>query len=244
MPIDFAEHHVAGKHHHFCCGSALIRNRQRITLLVQAQTANQPRLVEVPSVRNARVQTVSRQIVHFVDINRTRKQASQHTRGNGVRLALQQRRHICRINAPVVSQDGCNLVPHNEAFRKRFVTRDASVSDVFQWVTKWPMPHIVQQRRDDEQFGIRRSYHRCEWLAIRQLLQIQQRHPIHTQTVLESRMMSGRVNHRHQTELADAREPAESGGIDETLDAARQRHVGFRRNPNQPTTSIKPLYLG
>src|SRR5690606_28336303 len=77
VPIDLAEHHIAGEDHHLGGGLSLVGNRQRIARLVEAEALNQTRLVEVPAVGDAGVEAIAHQIVHLVDVDRAREHASQ-----------------------------------------------------------------------------------------------------------------------------------------------------------------------
>ena len=75
MPVNLAEHHVPRKDHHLGRGAPFVGDCQSIACLVEAERANQPLLVKVAAIRNARVQAVANQLVHFVDIDRPAEHA-------------------------------------------------------------------------------------------------------------------------------------------------------------------------
>ena len=83
VPIDLAEHDVAGEDHQFGGRLALVGDRQPVARLVQAQAAHQPLLVEVPAVGHARVQAVAVEIVHLVDVDRPGEHAGEDSAGRG-----------------------------------------------------------------------------------------------------------------------------------------------------------------
>ena len=78
-----------------------------------------------------------------------------------------------------------------------------------------------------------------EPLVVGQLLQIQQRQPIHAQAVLEARVDGRRIDQRHQAQLADARQAAEIGRVDQLPHAGRQRHVDLGRNAHQAPAGVQ-----
>ena len=79
VPIDFAEHHVAGEDHHLGGRLAFVGDRQRVARFVQAQAADEPAAVEVLAVGNAGVQAVAHQVVDFVDVDRPGEHAAENS---------------------------------------------------------------------------------------------------------------------------------------------------------------------
>ena len=51
VPIDLAEHHIAGKNHQFGGRAALVGECQAVAGAIQAKAAQQPLLIEMPAVR-------------------------------------------------------------------------------------------------------------------------------------------------------------------------------------------------
>ncbi len=82
MPVHFAEHDIAGKNQHFRRGFPLVGQRQAVARLVQTQAADQSLLVEMPAIGNARMQTVALQVIHFVHVDRSGKQAGKNAGAN------------------------------------------------------------------------------------------------------------------------------------------------------------------
>ena len=83
VPIDFAEHHVAGEDHQLGRRLAFVGDRQAVARLVQAEAADQPLLVEIPAVGHAGVQAVAEEVVHLVDVDRARKACWRGFAGRG-----------------------------------------------------------------------------------------------------------------------------------------------------------------
>ena len=221
MPIDFAEHHVAGEDHHFGGGLAFFGDRQGIARLVQAKAADQPALIEIAAIGDAGVQAVAGEIIHLVDVDRPGEHAGQDSRHGVARLVRQQGHHVARIDAPVVAQRVGNFAFEQKTVGEQFVGRHARQTDVFDRMAKRPMPQVVQQRGHDEQLGVGRRHRAGEARVVAQLPQKQQRQPIDAQRVLEARVMGRRIDQRHQPQLADLGQPAKLGRVDRAPARAR-----------------------
>ena len=100
VPVDFAEHHVPGKHHHLGGRAALVGDRQAVARFVDAQAADQPLLVEVPAVGDARMQAVAHEVVHLVDVDGAGEHAGEQARLRVPRLLGQQRDDLARREYP------------------------------------------------------------------------------------------------------------------------------------------------
>src|SRR5215212_8171581 len=87
MPIDLAEHDIAGEDHHLGCGFSFVGDRQSIADFVETKAADQPRAVEVLAVGNARVQAVTHQVIDFVDVNRAGENATEDPLGRRLYIA-------------------------------------------------------------------------------------------------------------------------------------------------------------
>lgn len=221
MPVDFAEHHVAGEDHHFGRGLAFFGDRQRVAGRVQAQAADQTVLVEVATVGHAGMQAVAGQIVHLVDVDRTGKDAGQNARSGPPGLVREQVDHVARIDLPLVAQCVGNVPFEQEAVGKQLVRGNAGQAHVFDRMAKRPVPQVVQQGRHDQQLGVGRHDRRGESLVVAQMPQAQQGQPVHAHRVLEARVMRRRVHEGHEPQLADPGQPAELGRVHERPDARR-----------------------
>ena len=233
VPVDLAEHDVAGEDHQFGGRLALVGDGQPVAGLVQAQAAQQPLLVEVPPVGHAGVQAVAEEIVHLVDVDRAGEHAGEDLAGGVAGLLAQQGDHVARIDVPIVPQHVGDLALQQEAVGEQLVARHARQPDVFDRMAERPVAQVVQQRGGDEHLGVFRPNGPRESLVVRQLLQVQQGQAVHAQAVLEARVDRRRIDQRHQAQLADPGQPAEVGRVDQLPHARRQRHVDLGRNAHQ-----------
>ena len=111
VPVDLAEHDVAGEHHQLGGGAALVGDGERRAGGVEAEACEQPLLVEVPAVRHAGVQAVAGQVVHLVNVDRPREQRAEDAAGRIVGGSLDQSGHAGRIEFPAVGEDSaCGTV--------------------------------------------------------------------------------------------------------------------------------------
>ena len=72
-----------------------------------------------------------------------------------------------------------------------------------------------------------------------QLPQIDQRQPVDAQRVLESRVQRGRIDERNESQLANLRQTAKLGRIDDLPHTVGHRHIDFRRNAHHTLPSIQ-----
>ena len=239
VPIDFAEHHVAGEDHQLGRRLALVGDRQAVAGPVQRKAADQPLLVEVPPVGHAGVQAVAEEVVHLVDVDRAGKHAGEDLAGAVAGLLAQQRNHVAGIELPLLAQRIGHLAFQQKAVGEQLVRGHARQVDVFDGMAERPMAQVVQQGRDDQQLGVLGPHGLGETLVVGQLLQEQQRQPVDAQRVLEPRMDCGRVDQRNQAELADPRQPAELRAIDQMPDPAGHGNVQLRRDADQRTPGVQ-----
>ena len=158
MPVDFAEHHVAGEDHHLGGRLAFVGDRQRVARFVEAQAADQPAAVEVAAVGHAGVQAVAHQVVDLVDVDRPGEHARQQpalrcrSRVPAIRSATsrgssdQSSRSTSAISPSVMNR-----------WRKQFVVGHVRQVQVFDRMAERPVADVVQQRGRQEPLGIRRD---------------------------------------------------------------------------------------
>ena len=99
----------------------------------------------------------------------------------------------------------------------------------------WPngqWPDVVQQGGGQQQLGVFRRDGGGESLVGRELIQVFDRRQEHAQRMFLPRVIGGRIDQPHQAQLADLREPAKAGRVDQPPHARRERHVDARRNPH------------
>ena len=202
--------------------------RQAVPGFVQAEAADQPLLIEVLSVRHARMETVPVEIIHLVDIDGTGQHALQQTHPGRPRLAGQQPHNFARRNIPLLPQSVGNLAFQEEAVGEHLVVRYARQTDILNRMAKGPMPQIVKHRRDQKHLRVMRRHRGGKACVEGEPLEIQQRHPINAQGVFEPSVVGGGIDQRNQTQLADAGEPAKVLGVDDLTDARRKRDVESR----------------
>ena len=160
-----------------------------------------------------------------------------------VRLLAQQGDHVAGVDPPIVAQHVADLALQQETVGEQLVGRHARQADVLDRVAERPVPQVVQQGRGHEQLGVFHRHGPREPLVVGQLLQQQQGQAIDPQRVLEPRVERRRIDQRDQAQLADFREAAELGRVDDLADAVGQRHVqlgGMRTSPRRassPATS-------
>ena len=160
------------------------------------------------------------------------------------RLARQQVNDFARLDVPFVAQQVGDLAFEQKAVGEQLVARRLSQANVFDRVAKRPMPQVVQQGRNGKPLcGLRRDCGRKP-LVVRESVEVQQRHAIHAERVLEPRVIGRRIDEPHQPQLADARQPAELGRIDKLPHARRERHVQLGRNPHHVSAGAKGDKLG
>jgi len=78
VPVNLAEHHVAGKDHHLASGATLLTDRDAVTRFINTKTAEYSLAIEMATVRETGMQAVTRQVVHLVDINRASDEALEN----------------------------------------------------------------------------------------------------------------------------------------------------------------------
>ncbi len=207
--------------------------------LIQAQTAQKPLLVEVPAVGHARVKAVAVEIIHFVDVDRAGQHARQDFGGRRAGFFAQQGDHVAGVDAPVVPQHVGDLALQQKTVGEQLVARHARQSEVLDRMAERPVAQIVQQRGGNERLGVFRPNVFCKTRVVGELLQVEQRQPIHAQTMLESRVDGRRIDQRDQPQLADAGQPAEIGRVDQLPHARRQRHIDLGRNAHQTAAGVQ-----
>ena len=126
MPIDFAEHHVAGEDHHFGRGLSLVGDGQCVAGFVEAEAADEPSAIEVAAVGHAGVQAVAHQVVDLVDVERPGEQRREKAGFDVVRAAGNQVGHVLRIERPIVAQGGGDFAFGDEPLCQQFVVRHSS----------------------------------------------------------------------------------------------------------------------
>ena len=109
VPVDLAEHDVAGEHHEFGCGATLVGDRQARALLIEAQAGQQAIAVEVAAVGNARVEAVTGQVVHLVDVYWSGEERPQDPTGRIVGRARHEARDTMRVEPPLLGEDDGDL---------------------------------------------------------------------------------------------------------------------------------------
>ena len=236
VPIDFAEHHVAGEDHHLGGGLAFVGDRQRVARFVQAQAADQPAAVEVLAVGNAGVQAVAHQVIDLVDVDRPGEHAAEDARARDVCTLPDTRSATSRgFESPVVAQHvghfALAMIARGELLRGPGRCGKLQVLDR---MAERPVADVVQQRGGQEQLGILRRDGGGESLVGREPVKVFDRRQEHAQRMLLPRVVGGRVDEAHQAQLADLRQPAERGRVDQPPHARRERHIDARRNPHQP----------
>ena len=244
VPIHFAEHHVAGEDQQLGRGLAFLGDRQAVALPVQAKAADQPLLVEVSPVGHAGVKAVAEEIVHLVDVDRAGKHAGQQLARAIAGLLAQQRNHIAGVEPPLPAKRIGQVTLQEEAVGEQLMRRHAGQVNVFDGVAEGPVPQIVQQGRDDQQFGVLGANALAETLVVGQLFQQQQGQAVDAQRVLEPCMQRSRIDQRHQPELADPRQPAELRRINELADPPGQGDVESPAGCGPASTAPMPATSG
>ena len=236
MPIHFAEHHVAGEDHHLGGRLALVGDRQPVARFVQAQAADQPPAVEMPAVGHAGVQAVAHQVVDLVDVDRPGEHAAKNRVAlPSARLAGDQRRQRLRLESPIVAQHVGHFAVDDEPLRASCSwSGNLRQAQVFDRMAERPVADVVQQRRREQQLGIVRRDGGGEPLVGGQPVQVFDRRQEHAQRMLLPRVVRRRIDEAHQAQLADLRQPAKGGRVDQPPHASRQRHIDAGRNPHQP----------
>ena len=107
-----------------------------------------------------------------------------------------------------------------------------------------PVSEVVQQGRDQEQLGVFGTNQRGEPLVRGQALQVLDRDAVHAERVLLTRVVRRRVDERHQTQLADPREPAKLRGVDQLPHAWRHGHIDTGGQPDKTGPAVKASDLG
>ena len=95
------------------------------------------------------------------------------------------------------------------------------------------------ERGGDEQLGRRRADGGRESLVMAQLLQVEQGQAVNAQAVFEAGVPRCRIDQRDQAQLADSRQAAEIGGVNDLPHSRRQRHVHFRRNADHRPPGVE-----
>jgi len=69
VPVDFAEHDIAGEDHHLGGGFSFFGDGESVAGGVEAETLDQTGLIKIAAVRDAGVEAVAHEIVHLVDVD-------------------------------------------------------------------------------------------------------------------------------------------------------------------------------
>ena len=146
MPVDLAEHHVAGEDHHLGGGLPLVGDRQAVAGFVQAEALDQSRLIEVAAVRDAGVQTIAHEIVHLVDVDRPREHAPQQPAAAVGGLVGEHLDHVARLDVPLVAQHVGEFPFEQKAVGEQLVAGDLPEADVFDRMAERPVAEVVEQR--------------------------------------------------------------------------------------------------
>ena len=115
---------------------------------------------------------------------------------------------------------------------------------VFDRMAERPVADVVQQGGGEKQLGVVRRDGGGESLVGRQAIQVLDRRQKHAQRMFLPRMIGGRIDQAHQPQLADLREPAKRGRVDQPPHAVGERHVDARRNPHQPAAHAPAANFG
>ena len=232
MPVDLAEHDVAGEDHEFRGRAALVGDRQRPAGGVEAERREQPLLVEVPAVGDAGMQAVAGEIVHLVDVDRSREQRLQDAGGGIGGGARDQFRHAGGSEPPVVGEHRGHVTLRDDGGHQRLVPGQLRQPQVLDRVAVGPVAHVVQQRRGHERRGVGLADGRDEPVVAGQPPQKLQRQPVGSQRVLEPGVHGPGIDECHETELRDPGEPPQLGGVQQPPHPRRQRDGHVRRNPD------------
>ena len=86
VPVDFAEHYVAGEDHQLGGRFAFVGDGECVAGFVEAQAADEAEAIEVLAVGHAGVEAVAHQVVDLVDVDWAGKDAAEQ--------AVRRRRHV------------------------------------------------------------------------------------------------------------------------------------------------------
>ena len=105
MPVDLAEHHIAGEDHQFGRRPSLVGDRERLSRGIDAQTRQEAILVEVTAVGDAGVKAVAGEVVHLVDIDRPGEEGVEENPGRIVGRAVDEGRDPGWLEPPLGPED-------------------------------------------------------------------------------------------------------------------------------------------
>ena len=197
VPVDFAEHDVPGKDHHLGGRAPFVGNRQTVAGLVQTQAADQALLIEVLAVGNAGMKAVAKQVIHFVDVDRSRQHAMQDARLCIARFLGKKGDDLPRMDAPIVAQSVGDFAFQQEAVGKQLVLWDADEVHVLDRMAERPVSEIMQERGSDEDFGIVNRNRIGKAVVVGESFEIEQCHAIHAERVFKSRVVGCGIDKRN-----------------------------------------------
>ncbi len=154
VPVDLAEHDVAGEDHELGRRAALLRDGQRPARFVEAEARQQPLLIEMPAVGHARVEAVAGEIVHLVDVDRPREERTEQAAGGVGSGAGDEARDAGRGDPPFLLDARGKLPSGEQRMHERFVPRQLREAHVFERMAKGPVADVVHERSDDECRGV------------------------------------------------------------------------------------------
>ncbi len=191
------------------------------------------------------MQAVPIEVIHFVDVDRARKDRMQQAarrrfvpRGHNVE-------HFFRLDLPLLPQHDAQLARLREKMGGKFLVRRQIVeSHVLDRMTKGPMPDVVQQSRAQQNLGPVPINDLAKSRVLAQLTEIADGVVKDAERMLEPRVRGSRINARRQPELRDVLQSLKLRRIDDRPDARREWDVQLHRNPHQPEPRFQVGQLG
>ena len=244
VPVDLAEHDVAGEHHELRGGAGLGGDGQRRARLVEAEAGQQAFLVEVAAVRHAGVEAVPGEIVHLVDVDGPGEHRCQDPAGGVGRRALDQAGDPCRIEPPVPLEHPAGGTAGEQAADERLVAGNLRQAHVLDGVAVGPVAHVVEQGGGREGGCVVGADDGREAGVAAEPGQEFEGQPVDTERVLEPGMDRAGVDEAHEPELAHPGQPPHLGGVEQGPDPRRQRHRDPGRNADALGRDVERGELG
>ena len=199
----------------------------------------------MPTIGHPAVQAVAAQVVHLVDVDRSRQNRTQQAAIRGIGAGHQNVQHLLGCHTPLrLQHPGERAAIGQELGRKDLVGRQAGQLHVLDRMAIRPVTQVVQQRGHQQYLDTVPIHDLAEPRIASQLPDVLQCVVVHAQGVFEPRVRRTGIDSRNKTQLRDLPEPLKLGRVHQRPDPGCERYVLLDRNPHDSAAGFQVGQLG